>query len=145
MSINERIKFIVNELESGNKAAFGRKVGISSTVVGTFWPDKPEGERISKPGFEVTEKIIAAYPQLSINWLMTGEGEPLNKYQPAGNNISGIKIKGSSNATGQYAQTGTADLQAEVERLSREVEHLSQRLKDKEELIEILKMQGKNT
>lgn len=73
MSINQRIKIIIDTFEEGVNSRFAKKIGTAPTVVGTFLP----GNRGSKPGFDLLVKILEAYPQLSTNWLLFGEGEML--------------------------------------------------------------------
>lgn len=51
-----------------NKSEFGRKVGVSNSYISairkSIQPDK-------------TEKIAAAFPDLNVAWLLTGDGEML--------------------------------------------------------------------
>lgn len=76
---------------------------------------------------------------ISIQWLTTGVGKNPFEGENKGNIVSGNKIKGSGNALGINSQAGAGDLQSEIERLRMENEHLKQRLKDKEEMIDLLK------
>lgn len=75
-SINERIKFIIEEEESGVNSRFAKKIGVSSSVVSNYMP---EGERKGEPSFSILQRILEAYPQISINWLVTGEGKPFKE------------------------------------------------------------------
>jgi phage repressor protein C with HTH and peptisase S24 domain len=71
-SVYQRLNFIVDNLEGGNQAEFARRIGVRSGVVGDMF-----GKRRNKPSFEVLGKIVAAYPQLRVEWLLLGEGEML--------------------------------------------------------------------
>ncbi len=79
MSINQRIKIAVDQLEGGVKSAFAEKVGTSATIIGTYMPidenetdEKKKNRRVSQPGYKELFKILEAYPQLSSDWLMRG-------------------------------------------------------------------------
>lgn len=69
MSEPERIEFIVQVLESGNGAAFGKKIGVSPATVSKMRKGQI-GFRLNKEG------ILTAYPQVRREWLETGEGYP---------------------------------------------------------------------
>lgn len=73
MSINQRVKFLVDKLSEGNVSRFAKEIGVSHTSINTLMP----GERESKPGFETLAKISTRFPQVSFEWLMKGEGEML--------------------------------------------------------------------
>lgn len=73
MSINERVDSIIKELFSGNKRAFSREVGISTSVT-----ENIVGKRQSNPSFEVLEKIVKTINDLNSDWLLTGKGAMLN-------------------------------------------------------------------
>lgn len=69
MTESERIEFIVQALESGNGAAFGKKIGVSPATVSKMRKGQV-GFRLNKEG------ILAAYPNIRREWLETGEGYP---------------------------------------------------------------------
>lgn len=66
---SERIEFIIQTLESGNGAAFGKKIGVSPATVSKMRKGQV-GFRLNKEG------ILAAYPNIRREWLETGEGYP---------------------------------------------------------------------
>lgn len=69
MTINDRVRQIIEVLFNGNKSAFANKVGITPSVV-----DNIVGKRQGKPSFDVIEKI-SALAEVSIDWLIMGKGE----------------------------------------------------------------------
>lgn len=75
MTVNERIKFLVDELEQDNQRQFAIKIGVSPTGLSSMLP----GNRESKPSFEVLNKILSTYPQISAEWLVTGETHPFKE------------------------------------------------------------------
>lgn len=62
--------------ERGNKAKFSRAVGENPNTVSNWFS---RGNGIGK---DVINKIILAYPNVNSNWLLTGEGEMLNRSTP---------------------------------------------------------------
>jgi phage repressor protein C with HTH and peptisase S24 domain len=75
--VYQRLNFLVDNLENGNQADFARRIGVRSGVVGDMF-----GKRRNKPSFDVLAKIVAAYPQLRVEWLLSGEGEMLKSATP---------------------------------------------------------------
>lgn len=67
----ERIQKIMDE-EGLNKNSFSKAIGISNNVTIT----RIINEKRS-PSRSTCEKIVAAFPKYSINWLLTGEGNML--------------------------------------------------------------------
>jgi hypothetical protein len=71
-TVNQRINFLIEYYEAGNKSAFGRRVDMKSGVVGDL-----VGGRFNKPSYEALLKILSAYPSVNTDWLLKGEGEML--------------------------------------------------------------------
>jgi phage repressor protein C with HTH and peptisase S24 domain len=80
--IHQRISQLINELAGGVQRRFAEHVGIASGVIGDI-----VGQRKSKPGFDITVKILQAYPQLRAEWLMLGKGEMLESEESSKNNF----------------------------------------------------------
>lgn len=70
--VHERLNFLIERLASGIQARFAERVGVPTGTIGDIL-----GKKKSKPGFELTGKILQAYPEVSERWLITGEGEML--------------------------------------------------------------------
>lgn len=77
-------------------------------------------DKVKDVGASKLEKILNTYPDINPVWLLTGKGEML--ISPDGNERS----SGSDN----------------VEVLKKEIEHLNEKLKDKEEIIRLMKNQS---
>jgi hypothetical protein len=73
-TVSDRIIQLVNHFCQGNKTAFGRAADIQSGVLAGF-----VGSRASKPGFEILQKMLTAYPTVSPDWLLFGRGEMLRQ------------------------------------------------------------------
>jgi hypothetical protein len=73
MSINERLNIIINELFSGNKRAFAKKIGVAATVI-----ENIVGKRMGKPSYDVLEKICVN-ANISTEWLIRGKGDMIFK------------------------------------------------------------------
>ncbi|MDF7810703.1 hypothetical protein [Hymenobacter sp. YC55] len=71
-TVNMRIATLI-ESEKLNKNTFAQKIGVTANTIGYI-----VGERQSKPGFEVIEKIAVAYPDVNMDWLIRGTG-PIRK------------------------------------------------------------------
>lgn len=78
--IDSRIQKIIDIYCGGSKSEFAQKVGIANSVISNIM-----GTRKSLPSFEVLEKIIKTFPQLSCEWLLMGTGQ-MNKNQSIDNN-----------------------------------------------------------
>jgi len=71
--IAERLNFLINSLKINIKE-FSQRVGIPYTTMLDYCKGK------SLPGAESLEKIATVF-HVSLNWLLTGEGEPFIKKQ----------------------------------------------------------------
>ena len=69
MKISDRLRIIIEYLDISQNQ-FGRKVGVSSTVI-SHWVTGRNEPSISKLG-----DILKAYPQFYLEWLVTGK-EPM--------------------------------------------------------------------
>lgn len=70
--MHERLNFLIERLANGVQARFAERVGVPTGTIGDIL-----GKKKSKPGFELTGKILQAYPEVNERWLITGEGEML--------------------------------------------------------------------
>jgi hypothetical protein len=73
-TISQRIIQLVDHFCQGNKTAFGRAADIQSGVLAGI-----VGGRESKPGFEILQKLLTAYPSVNPVWLLFGRGPMLNE------------------------------------------------------------------
>lgn len=66
-NIGQRLNELLFRLDL-NQSQFAESVGVSSTAISKIINNK------SKPGYELTESILAKYPQVNRNWFMAGKG-----------------------------------------------------------------------
>jgi hypothetical protein len=94
--VHERLNFLIERLAGGVQARFAERVGVPTGTIGDIL-----GKKKSKPGFELTGKILQAYPEVSERWLITGEGEMLkhdistehqeiSSYPPGQSNVQAV-------------------------------------------------------
>ncbi|RTQ46080.1 XRE family transcriptional regulator [Hymenobacter gummosus] len=69
---SDRLQQLIQLLDAKSVSHFAAAIGVSSTVLANML-----GGRKSKPSFETLEKIKAAYPRVNLEWLVTGQGQPL--------------------------------------------------------------------
>ncbi|MGV8139255.1 MAG: helix-turn-helix transcriptional regulator [Mangrovibacterium sp.] len=74
MSINDRIIVLINLLEDGVKRSFSRNAGIPEGTLSSII-----GSRKSDPSFSMIKRIVDAYPEVNVEWLVKEEGEPILK------------------------------------------------------------------
>jgi hypothetical protein len=111
------------EMEGLNNNQFYRKTGL-----GIGFLDKV-GEKLKRPS---VEKISTSFPHWNIDYLQTGKGEKLKKINNFGHTTFGNKSP----------ITGNIEIfQSELDKAYLKIEYLEQRLKDKDEIIELLKKQ----
>lgn len=82
-TVNERIKLIVDTFFHRNGSAFAREIGIKQSTLKDII-----GGRLSKPGYEIIEKILSANSlNISPEWLILGEGEMLKNFPENSENL----------------------------------------------------------
>ena len=101
MNEAERITFLVETLEGGKATRFSEKTGIRTQSVSCLRHGKYQIGRF-------IQRITTAYPDVNVEWLRSGEGEPF--YSTRENGVVLAKIEG---------------LEREVRRLAKIVEKLT--------------------
>jgi plasmid maintenance system antidote protein VapI len=86
MSINERIKTIIDTLENKSRSGFARRVGISPAQTSNIIREK------GKVGGKVLSRITLAYPQISEPWLYSEEGDMFKADIPESDKTSLIPV-----------------------------------------------------
>lgn len=71
-NIHQRLGILVDYFCKGNKTAFGRETDILPGVLASII-----GGRLSKPSFELLQKIVTRYPEINGDWLLLGRGPML--------------------------------------------------------------------
>jgi len=103
MSISERIELIIKELHFGNKRAFSRTAGISTSVT-----ENIVGKRQGNPSFDVLERIALSHPTVNKEWLLTGEGEMLKQAEHLQNQKTNNSYITSEGGQQQYGHNDVA-------------------------------------
>lgn len=146
--INERVRLIYKSLNITLKS-FSEALDISEGTLKSMF------NRGTNPSFDVIEKIANAYPNISMDWLITGKGKMLKQDAKEGINLSNV-------GTGNIANAGTIgsihhpysnnvvgsdfnadngvkeDKDQQILLLKNEVKHLNELLAEKERFIQIL-------
>lgn len=76
-TVSQRIEALVDFFTKGNKSAFARLIGVSPQAVHDY-----VSGRKGDPSFSVINKLATAFPQLRIEWLLTGIGSMLKGSGP---------------------------------------------------------------
>ena len=145
-SVNQRVKFLIEHMGLSARA-FSEAIDESPTNTHNYI-----GKRNSMPGADYIEKILNRFDNVNPIWLITGRGEPFTGETPtAPVNINNRKNKAPvQNNTGSHATITNnvqldncqRDLEAtkkEAAAYQREIALLQGQLKDKEEIITLLR------
>ena len=70
--INERVQFILDHYNL-TAGAFAEKLGIQKSSVSHLLSGR------NKPSFQFLSKLVKAFPEINLNWFITGDGDIFNK------------------------------------------------------------------
>ncbi len=110
-TINERIKLLIEALGL-NKNSFSTKIGVDSTVIHNI-----VSGRLTKPSFDVLEKILLSNDNINLEWLILGKSDKLFK-----DNKAQFQYTNLAESPAEYA--AQSDIMKELERLRTENEAL---------------------
>ena len=115
-TIIDRIRYIAKEKAYDKIALFARVIGAEQTTVNNYFIGK------RKPSLEICEKILSAFPDISAEWLLRGEGSMyksgpdrhINHIDLSTGKVTGdgsISAVGNGNAvtTGDHSTAGASD------------------------------------
>ena len=71
MTINNRIGLIISSLELNNNS-FSLRIGVNSTVIHNIVKGR------NAPSYDVLQKILSSFDNISADWLITEKGEMIN-------------------------------------------------------------------
>lgn len=133
MNVKNRLLAFIEYIKV-DKSVFERNCGLSNGFV-----DK-SGDNIRNSSLS---KISAAYPMLNINWLLTGNGEMLNKSDSGNINVGvtnsgvsyGIVAGGSNNVISNNLNSEIEAYKRNIESLEEKVRMLEDKIKTLEKLI----------
>ncbi len=130
MTINKRIDLIIKylDIEQGEFAdSINEKDSFISRIVngGT-----------NEPGFNKIAKIYQFYPEINPHWLLTGDGDMLKKEE---NKMNVGNIHGNDNNHNIVNMSTLGECEERVRGLEKEIQRLEEQVKDKNEIISLLK------
>ena len=120
MPVGQQLELMIHELRI-TQSEFAKQTGLSKQTVNNII----SGRHVTKS--DVLEKILQAYPDLNITWLLNGKGTMWTTQPESG--------KGKSRGRQVQAQEG----EKTYKELLREIEHLTEVIKLKDEMIELLR------
>lgn len=129
MEKRDMIEVLVSYYCGGNKAKFAAKLGIKPQAL-SMW--------ISRNSFDA-ELIYKNCEDVSAEWLLSGEGDMLNKTeQSAVASGNGIAVAGNNNVAGNVTIGDATVLLERVKFLEQQVKDKESLLEEKERLIKVL-------
>lgn len=90
LSVNQRIKFLIDQYSMLTQRAFAERIGVSQSAISSLF-----SQRENRPGLDMLQKIAIAYPEVSLDWLMLGQGQMLR---------GAIPMAASTASTSELAQ-----------------------------------------
>lgn len=106
-TVGQRITLLIDYYCGGSEKRFAESLGVSPAVINNY----TNGKQQSKPGFDMLHKICTTYPQVQIEWLISGYGEMLKHTieekqvvmtHTAMRNIPLLDVKAAANGKGGY-------------------------------------------
>ena len=134
-SIHQRMKELVNAI--GTKNSFSKAIDVDPSVIGNI-----VGRRLSKPSFEVLEKILLRFPDLSLDWLILGKGEMWKSANPTAKETADRQSALINKTVKQEVKKKTEILEKLVESQKREIDTLTSYVARLEK--ELQKYEGRN-
>lgn len=131
MTIIDRIKFLIQELNGGKQADFAKALGASPQTISSVV------KRGSNPSFNLIQSILATYPQVNPYWLILGKGDVRisdNKKYDIEDFLNAMKDQSKIETHGD-STIDNENLKLQIDVLKKEVELLRSSLEDKEEVI----------
>ena len=117
-SIHQRMKQLVDTV--GTKNSFSKAIDVNPSVIGNI-----VGRRLSKPSFEVIEKIIQKFPDLSLDWLILGKGEMWKPTNPISGEAENQQSALINKTVKQEVKKKTEILEKLIESQKREINTLT--------------------
>ena len=127
MTVNERIKILVDTLTKGNIRTFAKTIGVTPTTITNIF------NRGGAPSFKVISGILEAYPKVDANWLITGTGGIWKDSGPSKENI----VEEPQIGYGKGAEVVL--LKMDLKSKEQHIRFLKQQIEDKDYIIELLK------
>lgn len=118
MSIDKRIEKLIGHV--GNKSAFSRAIGVRPSVIQNI-----TGQKQSKPGFILIQKILTKFENLNADWLILGKGEMWKPENPTASKAENQQSALISKTVKQEVKKKTEILQKLIKSQKREIDTLT--------------------
>jgi hypothetical protein len=112
-TINKRVEMLIGALNL-NKNSFSISIGVDPTVIHNI-----VGGRLTKPSFDVLEKILLAHDNINLDWFILGKGDQIFR-----DKASSGKKKYLNAAESPADYSNNNEVMKELERLRTENETL---------------------
>jgi len=135
MNIIERIYQII-EYYGISINEFSKRIGVSN---GYFAKQKAVQGNV---GSKIIEKIISTFNEVDTHWLLTGSGTMLKGNNNMGHSVCNsdhVSVKGNIGSSNIDLQSQLDNALKEIEFLHKEIELWQARVKDKDEIINMLR------
>ena len=131
-NISDRLMLVIRHLNLSINA-FAKSIDVSQALLFNYAKGR-------MPSVTFIEKILTKYPEINIEWLITGKGEMLKSAINIGNinNAGNINSRGSNNKITNSGNIEVKNFTPELEKALLKIEFLEKMLKDKEKIIELL-------
>lgn len=117
--ILDRIKIVMVRKHTGSVTAWSKVIDVKQQILDRTF------KGMTKPSLDLVDKILAAYPEISAEWLLRGKG-----------NMHGIDDESADReAVLRSQQTDLEVLEKKLARQSEEIADLTTALKRKNEII----------
>lgn len=116
-TLNEKIREIINFYKLSDRQ-FAIKIGVTQSVIGSMF------QKGTEPSAKVIRLTLTAFPELSADWLLRGEGEMLKT--PTILDIDRIATLVDTIAT---LQKTIADKDKTIEILNNQIQQLNNKIK----------------
>ena len=118
MSINNRIEKLIEHV--GNKSSFSRAIGVRPSVIQNI-----TGQKQSKPGFILLQKILTKFESLNADWLILGKGEMWKPTNPTAREAQDQRTALINKTVKQEVKKKTEILEKLIESQKREINTLT--------------------
>lgn len=132
IAINERIRAILNDVFHGNVSAMAKATYINRNTLNSI-----VGEKEVTPGYDVIRHIVEmSTPQISIDWLITGNGEMIDTPVTPDTTVSASQQSVANTGNNSVVLNAPCPEDSRViESLRKEISYLERILSEKERFI----------
>jgi transcriptional regulator with XRE-family HTH domain len=123
-TINQRVKILIDALKT-NQRQFSMRCGVSSSVIFNIVDGK-----MNKPSFDLLQKILFSFNNISTDWLLLGRGEMFEKGNVNGNLNGNLIAESEAEYKTLKPSEREKELEGQVQHLTGKVEALMAVIKE---------------